>query len=75
MWLTVNHNISVTRMANGFDVRSVLHMQVSLAADNYIYVFHEAKNGCKKKNKDSLKACFENVNITVLQFSYKESAG
>ena len=36
--------------------------KVSLAAVNQIYVFHEAMNGCKK-SKDSLKACFENVNI------------
>ena len=35
--------------------------QVSLAAVNQIYVIHEAMNGCK--NLDSLKACFENVNI------------
>ena len=27
-------------------------------------VVHEAMNGCKK-SKDSLKACFENVNIHV----------
>ena len=42
--------------------RSVLHGQVSLAAVNHIYVFHDAMNGCKK-SEDSLKACFENVNI------------
>ena len=47
---------------NEFDVRSVLHGQVSLAAINQTYVFHEAMNGCKK-SRDSLKACFENVNI------------
>ena len=39
VWLTVNHNISVT---SEFDVRSVLHWQVSLA----ICVFHDAMNGC-----------------------------
>ena len=37
-------------------------MQVSLAVVNQIYVFHEAVKGCKK-SKDSLMACFENVNI------------
>ena len=34
-------------LANEFDVRSVLHGQVSLAAVNQFYVFHEAMNGCK----------------------------
>ena len=55
-------------LASEFDVRSVLHGQVSLAAVNEMYVIHEAMNGCKK-SKDSLKACFENVN-TVLCTSY-----
>ena len=32
---------------NEFDVRSVLHRQVSLAAVNQIRVIHEAMNGCK----------------------------
>ena len=52
----------VSLLANEFNVRSVLHGQVSLAAVNQIYIFHEAMNGCKK-SKDSLKACFENINI------------
>ena len=30
-----------------FDVRSVLHRQVSLEAVNQICVIHEAMNGCK----------------------------
>ena len=60
MWLAVNHNTSITS-ENKFDVRSVLHGQVSLAAVNQICVIHEAMNGCK--NKDSLKDCFVNVNI------------
>ena len=34
-------------LANEFDVRSVLHGQVSLAAVNQIYVIHEAIDGCK----------------------------
>ena len=55
----------VPLLANKFDVRSVLHGQASLAAVNQIYVIHEATNGCKKSN-DSLKACFENVNIATL---------
>ena len=37
----------VSFLAKEFDVRSVLHGQVSLAAFNQIYVFHEAMNGCK----------------------------
>ena len=46
VWLTVNHNTSVTS-GDEFDVRTVLHRQVSLAAANQIYVIHEAMNGCK----------------------------
>ena len=38
---------AVTLLANEFDVRSVLHGQVSLAAVNQICVIHEAMNGCK----------------------------
>ena len=44
----------VPLLAHKFDVRSVLHGQVSLAAVNQIYVIHEATNGCKKKSNDSL---------------------
>ena len=42
------------------DVRCVLHGQVSLAAVNQICVIYEAMNGFK-----IVKACFENVNITL----------
>ena len=59
VWLAVNNNI-MSLLANEFDVR-VLHRQVSLAAVNQSCVIHEAMNGCK--NLDSLKDCFENVNI------------
>ena len=38
---------AVSLLANEFDVRSVLHRQVKLAAVNQIYVIHEAMNGCK----------------------------
>ena len=39
-------------------------MQVNLAAVNHIYVIHEAKMYEQlQKSKDSLRACFENVNI------------
>ena len=34
-------------MMIAFDVRSVLHGQVSLAAVNQIFVVREAMNGCK----------------------------
>ena len=58
-------SLSITRpvsfLANEFNVRGVLHGQVSLAAVNQICVIHEAINGCK--NLDSLKDCFKNVNI------------
>ena len=37
----------VSLLANKFDVRCVLHEQVSLAAVNQIYVVHEAIDGCK----------------------------
>ena len=53
---------AVSLLANEFDVQCVLHRQVSLAAVDQIYVNHEAMKDCKKSN-DSLKACFENVNI------------
>ena len=39
---------------------------MSLAAVNHIYIFHEVMNGCK----DSLKACFENVNIYYMNFKF-----
>ena len=51
----------VSLLANEFDVRSVLHGQVGLAAVNIIRVIHETMNSCK--NLDSLKDCFENMNI------------
>ena len=37
----------VSLLANEFDVRSILHGQVSLAAVNQNYIFHEAMKGCK----------------------------
>ena len=43
VWLAVKHNTA----GNEFDVRSVLHGQVRLAAVNQLYVVHEAMNGCK----------------------------
>ena len=47
----------VSHLANEFDVRSVLHGQVSMAAANQVLCRHEAINGCK------LKACFVNMNL------------
>ena len=44
VWLAVIHNTSVT---SEYDVRSVLHWQVSLAAVNQICDIHEAMHGCK----------------------------
>ena len=46
VWLTVNHN-KVSLLSNEFGVQSILHRQVSLAAVNHIYVFHEVMGGCK----------------------------
>ena len=37
----------VSLLANEFDVRSVLHGQVNLAAVNQMHAVHEAMNGCK----------------------------
>ena len=37
----------VLLLANVFDVRSVLHRQVSLAAVNQICLIHESMNSCK----------------------------
>ena len=51
----------VSLLANEFDVRSVLHGQVSLAAVS-ICVNYEAMNGSKNL-KIHKKVCFENVNI------------
>ena len=59
----------LSRLANDLDVRRELHGQVSLASVNQICVVHKAMNGCKKKSKDSLKACFENVNISFFGHS------
>ena len=55
----------VSRLVNEFDVRSVLHGHVSLAAVNKIYLIHEDMDG--SKNLDSLKAFLENVNILFEQ--------
>ena len=52
----------VSLLANEFDVRSVLHGQVSSAAINQMYVLHEAMNSCKKFK---IHDCFENVNIAL----------
>ena len=51
----------VSLLANEFEVRSVLHGQVSLAAVNQICLIHERL----QKYKDLLKDCFENVCICV----------
>ena len=51
-----------SQWSSEFEVRSLLHGQVSLAAVNQVCVIHEAMNGCKK-SKDSTKDCFENVNM------------
>ena len=60
----------VSLLTNEFDVRSVLHEQVSLAAVNQICVIHEAMNDCKKSN-GSLKDSFENVNIALYSLTFR----
>ena len=37
----------VSLLVNDFDIRSILHGQVSLAAGNQICAIHETMNGCK----------------------------
>ena len=46
VWLTVM-TPPVSLLAHEFDVRSMLHRQVSLAAANQICVIHEAMNDCE----------------------------
>ena len=56
-------------LANEFNVSSVLHRQVSLAAVNQIHVIHEAMKGYSNL-KIHLETCFENVNI--MGYKYDE---
>ena len=64
-WLSITTLVSL--LANEFDVRNVLHGQVSLAAVNQICVIHVAMDGCKKKKyTDSLKACSKNLPDSIL---------
>ena len=49
-------------LANEFDVRSKLHAQVSLAVVNKILCCSRGYERLQK-TKDSLKACFEKINI------------
>ena len=64
----------VSLLTYELDVRSILHGKVSLAALNEICVFHEAMNCCKNL-KDSLKACFGNVNIYKTMILYPFHSG
>ena len=63
IWLAVNHNTSIT-IANECGVLSALHGQVSLAAVNQILCNSRGYERLQK-SKDSLKDCFENVNMYV----------
>ena len=54
----------VSHLANEFDVRSESHGQVSLAAVNQILCRSWGYERLQNNSKDSLKDCFENVNIT-----------
>ena len=63
---SLKHNCHFWQMNLMFQAY-ILQGQVRLAGVNHIYVFHEVFNGCKKKkSKDSLKACFQNLNIMKL---------
>ena len=44
---SVSITTPVSLLVNEFDVRSILHGQVSLSHVNQIKLFHEAMNGCK----------------------------
>ena len=46
---SLSFTTSVSLLANEFDVRSVLHGQVSLASVNHICVIHAAIHGCKSQ--------------------------
>ena len=52
-------------LANKFDVRRVLHGQVSLAAVNLIYVIHEAMKGCNNKMDSAFQL---NIKIYCTQY-------
>ena len=52
----------VSLLANKFNVRSKLHGQISLAAINQI-LFRSRGYERLQKSKDSVKACFENIDI------------
>ena len=58
----------VSLLANEFDVRSILHRQVSLAAVNQICVIHEAMNG--SKNLKFIKGLFRKCKYTIISLPY-----
>ena len=62
VWLRCGSLSPVSYLANEFDVRSVLHGQVSLAAINQSLCNSWGYERLQK-SKDSLKACLGNVNI------------
>ena len=57
----------MSNLANEFDVRSILHGQVSLAAVNQIYVVQEAMNGCKTL-KIHLRLALKMFSLLTLSF-------
>ena len=68
MWLAVNHNIGIT---SGERVRCSKRIarKSETGSCHQICLIHVAMNGCKI-SKDSLKACFENVDIHVYTLMY-----
>ena len=47
---SLSNTTPVSLLASKFDVLSVLHGQVSMAAVNQIFAIHEAMNSCKNLN-------------------------
>ena len=65
----------VSLLAIEFDVRSVLHGQVSMAAVNQIFVIHEAMNGYKNLqiHKGLLRKCNRYLNMNTPSQKSKRS--
>ena len=62
--------LAVSFLVNEFNIRSLLHGQVSSAAVNHTYVLHEGMNVCTNLNIN-FKACSENVNYIDKSLHHK----
>ena len=56
-------------LADEFDVRSVLHGSMSLAAVNEIYAIHEVVNGCKNLTMNYHRYCYRSVVCNKISIS------